>query len=175
MFGRLSVANALISASESSDEIGVVLRMHLVTESFLEAFICSALDNANVFATESDDKVVLKLNYHSKLVLAQKLGLPLPAYKGLEKLNNLRNKLAHRIDHDLVTKPVIDSISSHVRNIITEPNITLEEERAEIYNTEGESTGIHSLSSNNTPNTIKLMILISSLIRRTTQITVGFS
>ncbi|MSE15559.1 hypothetical protein GKC49_10615 [Pantoea agglomerans] len=175
LFGSTSVANAIISSSESVDDIGVVLRMHLVTESFLEAFICSALGSAEVFSTDSDDRVVLKLNYHSKLGLAYKLGLPLPAYRAFEKLNGMRNKLAHRIEHDFITDSTLDSLTSQIRNIdvgITHP---LEEEQAEFFHPNGDSRGVFSLTSEETPKRVKLMILVSALIRRSTQVTVGFS
>jgi len=173
LFGRQSVANALISSSESSDEIGVVLRMHLVTESFLEAFICAAVNNANMFSTEPSDKVVLRLNYQSKLGLALKLGLPLPAYKAMERLNTVRNKLAHRIDNGLIDEALLESLSTHTKILQCGENHYLSEEGAEFFNADGSSRGVHKLSDPATPNRIKLMIIISALIRRATKVSFG--
>lgn len=173
LFGRQSVANALISSSESSDEIGVVLRMHLVTESFLEAFICAAVNNADMFSTESTDKVVLRLNYQSKLGLALKLGLPLPAYKAMERLNTMRNKLAHRIENELIDEAVLESLSTYAKSIQCGENHRLSEEGAEFFNADGSSRSVHKLSDPATPNRIKLMIIISALIRRATKVSFG--
>jgi len=173
MFGHQSVANALISSSESSDDIGVVLRMHLVTESFLEAFICAAVNNADMFSTEPADKVVLRLNYQSKLGMALKLGLPLPAYKAMERLNTMRNKLAHRIDNELIDESVLESLSTHAKSIQCDEGHRLSEESAEFFNADGSSRGVHKLSDPSTPNRIKLMIIISALIRRATKISFG--
>ena len=175
LFGNSSVANAVISSSESTDDVGVVLRMHLVTESFLEAFICSAIGKSELFSADPDDRITLKLNYHSKLGLARKLGLPIPAYRALEKLNGMRNKLAHRIEQDFITDSILESLEVQVRNIDVGISHPLEEEQAEFFLPNGDSWGIYPLSSNETPKRIKLMILVSALIRRSTQITVGFS
>jgi len=173
LFGRQSVANALISSSESSDEIGVVLRMHLVTESFLEAFISAAVNNVDMFSAEPTDKVILRLNYQSKLGLALKLGLPLPAYKAMDRLNTMRNKLAHRIDNELIDESVLESLSTHVKSIQCGESHHLSEEGAEFFNSDGSSRSVHKLSDPATPNRIKLMIIISALIRRATKVSFG--
>ncbi|MBS0854959.1 MULTISPECIES: hypothetical protein [unclassified Tatumella] len=173
LFGSASVANAIISSSASTDDIGVVLRMHLVTESFLEAFICSAIGKSELFSVEPDDKITLKLNYHSKLGLAQKLGLPIPAYRALEKLNGMRNKLAHRIEQDFITDPILDSLKTQVSKIDTFATNAIEEEKAEYFYPDEGSKRSYSLTSEETPKRIKLMILVLALIRRATHVTVG--
>jgi len=169
-----SVRDAFIASSDSTDDLGVVLRLHLVTESFLEAFICSAIRKEDLFDTEPKEGRVFKLNYFKKLEFAAKLGLPLPTFKALDKLNQLRNNLAHKIQNDFIENSVIESLSSHVKSIGGEDKVPMTEEAAEFFNEDGSKRAIYHLKDADTPNRVKLMILISSLIRRTTGETLGF-
>lgn len=174
LFDTDSVRNAFIASTDSTDDLGVVLRLHLVTESFLEAFICSAIRKEDLFDTEPKEGRVFKLNYFKKLEFASKLGLPLPTFKALDKLNQLRNNLAHKIQNDFIESSVIESLSSHVKSIGGEDKVPLADEAAEFFNEDGSKRATYFLKDTDTPNRVKLMILISSLIRRTTGETLGF-
>ncbi|MCS3401400.1 MULTISPECIES: hypothetical protein [Pantoea] len=174
LFDTDSVRNAFIASTDSADDIGVVLRLHLVTESFLEALICSAIRKEDLFDTEPEEGKAFKLNYFKKLELAAKFGLPLPSFKALDKLNLLRNNLAHKIQNDFIENSVIESLSSHVKSIGGEDKVPLAEEAAEFFNEDGSKRATYRLVDADTPNRVKLMILISSLIRRTTGETLGF-
>ena len=167
LFGSVSVGGAIVSSFESEDDIGVVLRIHLITEAFLEAFICAAVGNEKIFDNSKSDAIFFKLNYHSKLGLAYKLGLPVPAYKVLEKLNSLRNKLAHRIDEVIISDNVIATMANFTKEIDGDKSFPLIEEKAEFFKPDGTSEKVYSLSSPSTPNRIKLLIVMVALIRRT--------
>jgi len=168
LFGNEVIGNAIISCSESEDDVGVVLRLHLITENYLEAFICSAIQLEHLFDTDLSNGKPFKLNYYKKLEFASKLGLPNSSLKALEKLNHLRNQLAHRIQSDLVDDATITSLSDHVRSIDGDTTLPLVEEQAEFFNFDGSSRAKYSVTSVETPNRIKLMILVLALIRRTT-------
>jgi len=174
LFDTNSVNKAFIASTDSSDDLGVVLRMHLITESFLEAFICSAFQKKDLFEIESKEGKAFKLNYFKKLELATKLGLPLSTYKALDKLNVLRNSLAHKIDNDFIGNSVIESLAFHVKSIGGEDKVSLAEEGAEFFNKDGSKRATYHFNDSKTPNRVKLMILISSLIRRTIGETLGF-
>lgn len=174
LFDQNSVTNAIIASTESEDDLGVVLRLHLVTETFLEAFICSGIKNETLFSTAPDAGRHFKLNYFKKLEFAAKLGLPLSSFKALEKLNTLRNNLAHRIQTDFIDDSIIESLSSHVRTIDGDTPILLNEEQAEFFNEDGSQRAYYTFNSTSTPNRVKLIMLVSSLIRRTTGKTHGF-
>lgn len=174
LFDTDSVSNAIIASSDSTDDLGVVLRLHLVTESFLEAFICSAIRKEDLFENDPKDGRAFKLNYFKKLEFASRFGLPQPTFKALDKLNQLRNNLAHKIQNDFIENSVIDSLSSHIKSIGGEDKVRLSDERAEFFNPDGSKKGTYHLNGSDTPNRIKLMILISSLIRRTTGKSLGF-
>lgn len=168
LFGNDTISDAIISCSESEDDIGVVLRLHLITENYLEAFICAAIGLENLFDTEPSIGKPFKLNYYKKLELASKLGLPEASFKALDKLNYLRNQLAHRIQSDLIDDAIISSLSTHIRNIDGDTLLPLIEEKAAFFNPDGSSRDIYSMKSNKTPVRIKMIILVFSLIRRTT-------
>ncbi|WP_312630968.1 hypothetical protein [Pantoea piersonii] len=174
LFDNDSVRNAFIASTDSTDDLGVVLRLHLVTESFLEAFICAAIRKEDLFDTDPKEGRTFKLNYFKKLELAAKLGLPIATFKALDKLNQLRNNLAHKIQNDFIDNSVIESLSSHVKSIGGEDKVPLAEEAAEFYNEDGSKRAKYHLKDPKTPNRVKLMILISSLIRRTTGEALGF-
>lgn len=172
LFDSDSVTNAMIASTESKDDLGVVLRLHLITETFLEAFICSAIKNESLFSTEGGRP--FKLNYYKKLEFAAKLGLPQSSFKALDKLNTLRNNLAHQIQTDFINDSIIESLSSFVRNIDGDATLPLHEEMAEFFNEDGSQRARYSFKSTDTPNRVKLIILVSSLIRRTMGKTHGF-
>lgn len=173
LFGQEHIANAIISSSESKDDLGVVLRLHLVTENYLEAFICAAIGKEDLFDTEPSEGKAFKLNYYKKLELASKFGLPISSFKAFDKLNSLRNSVAHRIQTDFIDDAVIASLTSHVTSIDGNTDSPLVEQSAEFFNGDGSSRELHHLNSNNSPNRIKLMIIVSALIRRTTERCIG--
>lgn len=79
----------IIAAMETADELGCVLRVHLVYESLLEFY----LDQKVV----GDVTVYLRKprEYGAKVGLSVAFGLPLSFAAVFKHLNDLRNKLAH--------------------------------------------------------------------------------
>lgn len=174
LFDNKSVRNALIASTESKDDIGVVLRLHLITENFLEAFICSAIGKENLFDSTSKEGRPFKLSYFKKLELASKLGLPTPSFRVLDKFNSLRNGLAHNIHTDFIEKSFITSLADLIRNIDNDVDLSLNEESLELFDSDGISKGSYEFKAHETPNRVKLIILVSSLIRKTIGKCLGF-
>lgn len=168
IFGNSVITETIISCSESQDDLGVVLRLHLVTENFLEAFISGTVNKKDMFSTVSKNDEKLRLSYSQKLCLAWKLGLPLPAFKALKKFNTLRNDLAHQIQTNFIDESIIESMTTHVMNIDGDTDYPLIEESAQFFSKDGDASPVYNLNSPTTPGRIKLMIVISALIRRTT-------
>ncbi|WP_272971067.1 hypothetical protein [Comamonas terrigena] len=82
----------LIAALETDDDIGAVLRAHLQAEEFLNWYLSERIqgDLATYVKPPRD--------FGGKLSTAAALGLPLEFAGVAHQLNNIRNKLAHRID-----------------------------------------------------------------------------
>ena len=81
--------NLLISAAETEDEVGTVLRTHLIVEKILVWYIdCRRTGEIGNYVKEPRE-------FGNKLSLAAAFGLPLAFVRVLHQLNIIRNKIAH--------------------------------------------------------------------------------
>lgn len=87
--GELISVEQLISAFETDDVIGCVLRLHLAFERLVEFYINSS-------ASKEQIKFIEKTNeFSEKLKRAVLLGLPLKVAEVGKQLGQIRNKVAH--------------------------------------------------------------------------------
>ncbi|KGB01238.1 hypothetical protein DR73_518 [Enterobacteriaceae bacterium ATCC 29904] len=70
----------------TEDDIGLVLRAHLITEAMIEAFCCAAVDNQNLFDGFGEN---LTITYAAKVQLAANLGLNEHSVAELKRLNRI--------------------------------------------------------------------------------------
>lgn len=84
--------DVLVKAFESEDDVGTVLRTHLVFEAFL--------DWTFKHFVRGDLKTCVQpaRSFEGKLSLAAALGLPVELAKAIFQLNKIRNKLAHQME-----------------------------------------------------------------------------
>lgn len=163
IFDSDSVVHAMIATSESEDDLGCILRLHLISETYLEAYISSALEHPELFSDTPPDGVSLQMNYASKAQLAFKLGLHINAYKALVLINKVRNKAAHRINNELITSDLLNNLKNYAHNIgIRSPN-ELNGHGAKFYNDDETLRVSYPFSSEQTPNRVKLMIILSAI------------
>ena len=85
---------------DTDDEIGTVLRIHLICEQFLEIYICSICNQEKMFwfqekANSEEQKITVSFDH--KLKMAKSLKLPDWGYNIFANVNTIRNRLAHRI------------------------------------------------------------------------------
>ncbi|APX75101.1 hypothetical protein BUW96_09570 [Achromobacter insolitus] len=82
--------NVFLRAAETDDELGTVLRLHLLAEAYLEV--------ARDLLLASDVKLFVPnlRNFADKLGYASVAGLPVPLAAVMKHVNTMRNKLAHR-------------------------------------------------------------------------------
>lgn len=97
----------LVAAIDIDDDIGVVLRAHLITENMLEAWCCAATNTSTLFDGFGES---LTMSYMAKLKLASNLGLNQHSYNELKLLNKIRNIRSHRVDDSEVTNKEIDNL-----------------------------------------------------------------
>lgn len=88
---RLNV-KLLVKAMTMEDELGSVLRIHIISEQFLNLFI-ETHTSGNLKGLVS-----MPREYGMKLSLCAAFGLDLVFVKILHQLNLMRNKLAHKTD-----------------------------------------------------------------------------
>ena len=92
---KLLNSSRFMTAAETEDELGCVLRIHLCLESFLEEFLKNFV--------QADHKKYHKdrLSFSEKLSLAVAYDLPLSIAEPIQVVNRLRNRCAHAGDSPL--------------------------------------------------------------------------
>lgn len=89
--GKLDLQYSVFSrAAETDDELGTVLRLHLLAEAYLEV----ARDV--LLQTDVRPFAPVPRNFADKLGYVAVAGLPIPMVKVIHHINKMRNKLAHR-------------------------------------------------------------------------------
>ncbi|PHM59101.1 hypothetical protein [Xenorhabdus sp. KK7.4] len=172
LFQDTHTPNAWINLAENTSPMVTVLTTHLLCEGFLEAYICSKVNIPDLFSdTPEAGKVKFKMQFSSKLKFAQRLGLPLDAYKAIDILNNIRNEFAHRLLQAEISNEKINQIAANVNKIhCYENQHALEEEKFEYTSEDGQTTHIYAFNDPQTPNAMKLIIAYGSLITRLIQL-----
>lgn len=81
----------LITAAETEDEIGTVLRMHLVIDQLLESYLTHRIT--------AELKPYIKIPRYTgqKLSFAAAFGMPIPFVRAIQEVNGIRNGLAHKV------------------------------------------------------------------------------
>ncbi|MXS93406.1 hypothetical protein [Serratia marcescens] len=166
IFDNDRVVTSMIKVSESEDDLGFLLRLHLISEAYLEALISSALRKIDLFSDESKDGINLKLGFPAKTTLALKLGMPLAAYKAFSAINSHRNKAAHQLNREIIDSELINKIYNLVDSIGSYEKDELTKHGAIFYNDDGSLRKKYIFSENETPNRIKLLILTNALYAR---------
>jgi len=85
----------LIAAVETEDDIGTVLRMHLIVERLLVFY----LDRVRI--GEIKKYIPKPRTFSGKLSLSVALGFPMPLIRIAHYINKIRNKLAHNIESSI--------------------------------------------------------------------------
>lgn len=162
---EIGIPELMIQAIITEDDIGAVLRIHLLCEQLSEAWICSACEAENFFG-EGD--FVVRMNCSDKFKLTRNLGIPAPLYSCLKIINKIRNGVAHRNDSVLITNESIDSLINILRNFNSgnpSDNLTIDAP-LRYMDSNGLESRIHSVYDDDTPNRIKLFICFSFLMSK---------
>ncbi|EKS7426675.1 hypothetical protein QCK43_001421 [Enterobacter cancerogenus] len=101
----------LAGLHQTEDDIGLVLRGHLITETMLEAYCCAAVDNETLFEGFGEN---LTMTYAAKIQLASNLGLNEHSVAELKRVNKIRNARSHQIDNAEITDAEIDSLRAYI-------------------------------------------------------------
>lgn len=96
----------------SEDEIGVVLRAHLIIESDLMVWLACASRN-NIFFNSVKGKS-LNISFNAKNMLARNFGLSFECYDAIAQLNKIRNSLAHGVALTPLKQSDVDSLHGNL-------------------------------------------------------------
>ncbi len=147
-----------IAACETEDDIGTVLRLHLLLEKDLEAWCACATGNGGIFKGFGES---LFLNFAAKNQLAHNLGLSEDLFKIIKRINKVRNDRSHQIDNLEVTDSEIASLKDLVSANYPSNLVPIDQFQAQIN-----QGAIYNFVSKETPNRIKFIMLFSMLKMR---------
>ena len=167
IFNAGVVPDSMIAASVSDDDIGVLLRTHLISERFLQGYISAEINKGDLFSGASKDKDKCKMSYFSKLQCAKHNGLPEFTFDALKALNDERNDMAHEIGKDKISASLIDIMELSCLQIAGHSDIALDDHHMQTWDENGEPIAVYKYRDIQTPPRVKLLILFGCLVRRT--------
>ena len=147
-----------LAACETEDDIGVVLRLHLLLEKDLEAWCMCASQNGEIFKGFGEN---LSLDFAAKAQLAHNFGLSVELLKVIKRFNKVRNARSHQIDNLEITDVEIASLSSLISADYPENLLPMNDFQAQI----GDDP-VYCFSEKTTPNRIRFLLLFSMLKMR---------
>ncbi|HCN5210835.1 hypothetical protein [Leclercia adecarboxylata] len=163
IYGDHDISGALFTMAENEDELGSVLRIHLLSERMLEAWIAARIEVEDLFTSISSEKLNFKINYVNKLALAKKLGFNTAACTMLAKINSLRNKFAHSHDCAPIDDSVIATMKQALDSIPKHEKIFEIEDQKFTFKPQDSNPIIYEFNSKQTSNRVKLIMLYFSL------------
>jgi len=148
LIGRADLKKELNTLmNNTKDDVLVILRIHLMCENLLEAWICASTDRPEFFSHPED----LRLTFNNKLGIAYNLDLPKAAHEFLAQVNKARNEFAH----NLHKKTITNGLSSKLERIIAKL-VPLSPPEMQIMDGDRE---VDSLRSESTPERLKLCMI----------------
>lgn len=164
----IDVPALVAKAAQSDDDTGTALRLHLLCERMVEAWICACSDCPELFGSERN-RVLIECN--AKIAMAGNLGIPSELIKALKTFNSLRNDLAHNPSlqeiPDSRIQSLKDTLNEYFKLHPVEPS--LGSSKVGIFDESGKLTDEVSLDSDSSKNRLKLLLLFSKLMQAIVQ------
>lgn len=160
----INVPTLLMKATLRDDDMGTTLRLHLLCERMVEAWICACSNCSELFGSEQN-KVLIECS--AKIAMAGNLGIPPALVKALKIFNSLRNDFAHKPTIQNVSDSRIQSLrDTLLLHFNQHPQIpSLDESEVGIFDEDGKLTEKVTLKSDSSKNRLKLIILFNSLMQ----------
>ncbi|HEM6735048.1 TPA: hypothetical protein U2L42_001908 [Citrobacter amalonaticus] len=167
IFGKVDISKLFLAIDQNEDELGSVLRIHLMCERLLDAWIAAHLDNDNLFQNSASEKIKFNPSYAMKLGLAKKLGLHEGLCSCLQTINKIRNSFAHRYDCDPLSERDMHSMAGILKDIsLPEKVKSVDDVDFTIIDNDGQETKRYSFNDEKTPNRIRLTIIFANILAR---------
>ena len=162
VFTSIDVNDFVIKASQTDDSTGTVLRVHLLCEKMVEAWVCASTGFPQLF---DDDGSQLLIECSSKLKLAKNTGLPDGLYKAFKVINTLRNDIAHNPSRQEIPDSKIASIRSNLDNHLGSKGKELTGKHyIKTFNESGEYLGYATFDSEESSNKLKLSLALNIIV-----------
>lgn len=162
---EIGVNKLLMQAIRTEDDIGAVLRIHLLSEQLSEAWICAACDAGNFFG---EGNYSVRINCSDKFKLARNLGVPDALYSALKMINSIRNNLAHGSGHNLISNESIEKLVNLLKGFQLEnpADAWQIDDPLLVKSKDGSTITEYTIYDENTPNRLKLFICFAFLMSR---------
>ncbi|EOD1046651.1 hypothetical protein ACT555_004626 [Citrobacter amalonaticus] len=160
----IDVPSLLSRATLSDDDTGTALRLHLLCERMVEAWICSCCDCVELFGS---DKNKVRIDCDAKIAMAGNLGIPSELVKTLKTFNSLRNDLAHNPSIEEIPNSRIQSMKDSLNSYLVKfpDEEPLEKTRVGFIGDDEKTISEHSFNSNETPNRLKLCLIFAKIMK----------
>lgn len=151
-----------------NNKLASCLTAHLALERFLEAWICAYTGIEDLFINDhkNKDKIHFSMNFLSKAKLSQRMGLPLNAYKIIEKLNSIRNSFAHQHDYEGASHQIFLSIINDIDKLPAYHQKALSNDDYTVFIDDGKTQQKHVLSSESCPHELRYSAITYGLLVR---------
>lgn len=155
-YNGIDIGTLFIKATTVDDDIGTTLRVHLLCERLIEAWICAHCGCQNLFGGEKDR---VKIESDSKIALAANLGLPKQIVKTLKTINSLRNDIAHNSDKQGIPDGRIQSMTATMSEYLTSVGKDINEQGVLINDEDGNPIETVTLAADSSKNRLKLCLI----------------
>ncbi|EOL8949898.1 hypothetical protein ACM92B_002458 [Cronobacter dublinensis] len=167
IFGEVDISKLIFSIDQNGDELGSVLRVHLLCERLLDAWIAAQLDREDLFENSAGEKIKFNPGFGMKLGLAKKLGMNAGLCSCLHTINKIRNSFAHRYDCEPLLDKDMQKMASILKGIPLPGKVkTLDDVDFKIFDNSGKEITSYYFNDKSTPNRIRLIIIFSNILAR---------
>lgn len=156
---RVFSPESFIRLADSNDPIGTILHAHLMMEELLVGWSETQLNRPGVISG-------LKIGFDARLELARRLGLAAELVDAVKKIDNIRNRIGHRLNYNLEQSEV-DAFANSV-DAFQVPNgstLSCKEEFIQTYDSEGRER-IPKTKYTDAPPQIGFVIAFAALSRK---------
>ena len=136
------------------DDILTILKIHLLCEHLIEAWICSKTNQEKLFT----EPIKINMNFSTKLKLARNMSLQKEIYELISKINSIRNKFAHNLSETIISnKDIQDMI-----NVISNDKLFINALSMNFKRDDKEEE--YKIQDEITPNRVKLCIIYFAIV-----------
>lgn len=167
IFGEVDISKLILSIDQNDDELGSVLRVHLLCERLLDAWIAAQLEREDLFENSAGEKIKFNPSYGMKLGLAKKLGMNAGLCSCLQTINKIRNSFAHRYDCEPLLDKDMQTMASVLKGIPLPGKVkSVDDVDFKILDNSGNQIKSYYFNDEKTPNRIRLIIIFSNILAR---------
>ncbi len=167
IFGEVDISKLFLNIDQNDDELGSVLRIHLLCERLLDAWIAAHLDKEDLFQNSAGEKIKFNPSYGLKLGLAKKLGMHPGLCTCLQTINKIRNSFAHRYDCEPLLAKDMQAMANILISIPLPGNVkSVDDFEFKIIDINDNEIKSYYFNDEKTPNRIRLTIVFSNILAR---------